>query len=394
MKTIKRFLSVLFVFTLIVFGSCFSTPVSQTDELDTAIRSASDYLNRNIPAGNKIVILNIQTESLDLADYVIDELIANAVNDRYFIVVDRHQLDSIRAEWDFQYSGDVDDESAQEIGRILGAQTIVSGAVSRLGSGYRLRLRALDVQTAQVQGQFNRNITSSLLINDIIASSSGTTSTTASNIRQPAPVSQTTSTAPVETTTTPDETTPSVTPTPSTPAAPVSGAQTYRIGDTGPAGGLIFYDKGNNSGGWRYLEAAPEEAESRARWSVHNTAVDNTRSVIGSGLRNTQLIVEKFAQTAGEWDTAAQYCNDLVFNGFNDWFLPSTDELDQMYGNLKRRNLGDFKNERYWSSTQANYYQSRVSADYQNFSNGQMEFINHKSVIYYVRPIRQVPGPN
>jgi len=384
MKTIKRFLSVLFVFTLIVFGSCFSTPVTQTDELDTAIRSASDYLNRNIPVGNKIVILNIQTESPDLADYVIDELIANAVNDRYFIVIDRHQLDSIRAEWDFQYSGDVDDESAQEIGRILGAQTIVSGAVSRLGSGYRLRLRALDVQTAQVQGQFNRNITSNLLINDIIASSSGTT-TTASNIRQPAPVSQTTSTAPGETTpTAPAETTPS---------APVSSVQTYRIGDIGPAGGLIFYDKGNNSGGWRYLEAAPQEAEFQARLSVYNTVVDNTQGTIGSGKRNTQLIVEKYNQTAGEWDTAAQICYDLVFNGFNDWFLPSTDELDQMYGNLKRRNLGDFNNDWYWSSTDDLMTSFRLYGSRQNFTNGTISGTS-RTQVSYVRPIRQVPGPN
>jgi hypothetical protein len=40
----------------------------------------------------------------------------------------------------------------------------------------------------------------------------------------------------------------------------------YKIGDTGPAGGFIFYDKGYNSGGWRYLEAAPVEAEFQTVW--------------------------------------------------------------------------------------------------------------------------------
>jgi hypothetical protein len=99
----------------------------------------------------------------------------------------------------------------------------------------------------------------------------------------------------------------------------------YRIGDTGPAGGLIFYDKGNNSQGWRYLEAAPYEAEFQAVWSVRDTRVENTQEAIGNGRRNTQLIIEAFTRAIGEWDTAAQYCDELVFNGFDDWFLPSKD---------------------------------------------------------------------
>ena len=147
-------------------------PAANIDELDIAIRDASDYLNANIPRGSKIVILNIESISPALSEYVIDELIANAVNDRVFTVVDRQQLDAIRTEQNFQLSGEVDDNDALSIGRFFGAQTIVSGGVNRLGAGYRIRIRALEVQTAQVQGQYNRNISASAIVTSLMASSS------------------------------------------------------------------------------------------------------------------------------------------------------------------------------------------------------------------------------
>jgi formylglycine-generating enzyme required for sulfatase activity len=131
---------------------------ASADQLDVAIRETSDYLNKQLPKGNKLVILNIQSEYPALSEYIIDELIANTVNDRVFLVVDRQQLDTIRAELDFQYSGEVDDDTMQALGRMAGAQIIVSGAVSKIGDLYRLRVRALGVQTAQIEGQFNRNI--------------------------------------------------------------------------------------------------------------------------------------------------------------------------------------------------------------------------------------------
>jgi len=121
---------------------------------------------------------------------------------------------------------------------------------------------------------------------------------------------------------------------PVAPAAPAVPEVTYKIGDTGPAGGIIFYDKGNNSNGWRYLEVAPVAVEFQAQWSVRSTQVEGTQETIGSGKRNTQLIVEKFKQTSGEWDTAAQKADDLVFNKFDDWFLPSKAELETLNGKI------------------------------------------------------------
>jgi len=137
-----------------------SAPVrlAGVDELDVAIRDASDYLNDNIPKGSKIVILNVESVSGNLSEYIIDELIANAVNDKNFSVVDRRQLEAIQSEQKFQMSGAVDDKDALAIGKFFGASTIISGAMRDIGGRYRMTIRALAVQTAQVQGQYNRNM--------------------------------------------------------------------------------------------------------------------------------------------------------------------------------------------------------------------------------------------
>jgi len=166
---------------LVMLTSCVNNPpASGPDELDLAIRDASDYLNDNIPNGSMIVILNVQSDSAALSDYIIDELIANAVNDKIFKVVDRQQLDLIRTEQNFQLSGEVDDNLALSIGKFFGAQTIVSGRVSQVADRFRMTIRALEVQTAQVQGQYNRNITAGKTITALFRNSGGFSSATQS----------------------------------------------------------------------------------------------------------------------------------------------------------------------------------------------------------------------
>ena len=166
----KKILGLITIVLLVISCVGIASMASGTDELDLAIRDASDYLNDNIPKGSMIAIINMQSSSAALSDYVIDELIANAVNDKVFKVVDRQQLDSIRAEQKFQYSGEVDDKLAVSIGKFLGAQTIISGKFNQIENRYRMTIRALDVQTAQVQGQYNRNISTSKMTTALMRS--------------------------------------------------------------------------------------------------------------------------------------------------------------------------------------------------------------------------------
>ena len=177
--------------------------------------------------------------------------------------------------------------------------------------------------------------------------------------------------------------------TPATPATPDFDT-IYNIGDTGPAGGIVFYDKGFFLNGWRYLEAAPVGAEFTAQWAAYEQNVSGTDTSIESGRRNTHLIVTHL-DSRGESNGAAQICTSLNINGFTDWFLPSKDELDLMYTNLKQKNLGGFRTvvdttnytNRYWSSSHGD----TNLAWYQDFSNGGQDS-SYEFTIYSVRAVR------
>jgi len=150
-----------------------TTRVKATDELDLIIREVSTYLNSNLPSESKIVILNIESSSSPLSEYIVDELITNAVNDRIFSVVDRRQLKDIQSEQLFQISGAVDDMEALSIGKFFAAQTIVSGIIREIGGQYRLTIRALAVQTAQVQAQQSWNLVNSPMFIALLNSNVG-----------------------------------------------------------------------------------------------------------------------------------------------------------------------------------------------------------------------------
>lgn len=100
------------------------------------------------------------------------------------------------------------------------------------------------------------------------------------------------------------------------------------IGDTGPGGGVVFYDAGSTQSWGRYLEVAPANWSGNPDGNATPTWCNNTNQLIvgangtaiGTGSSNTAAIVA--ACTSGAAVNAAAYQGA----GFSDWFLPSIDE--------------------------------------------------------------------
>jgi hypothetical protein len=124
-------------------------PSAGSNSVEGSLERAADRIMERIASHSRVAIVYVSAEDRDIAEYIAGELEFIMVQ-QGLIVIDRSELDRVRREQRFQASGEVDDTQAVSIGRFAGASVIITGAVTGRGDLRRLRLRALDTQTAQV----------------------------------------------------------------------------------------------------------------------------------------------------------------------------------------------------------------------------------------------------
>jgi hypothetical protein len=397
-----------------------TTPVSSNSSglaLDTAIEQAAARMEKAFNPGTEIALISVSSPSVQFSEYVLTYLESILVNNGKLAIVDRANLDKIRAEQGFQLSGEVSDASAKAIGQLLGAGAIVTGTLVNLGDAYRLTLKAINVETARVAASYPADIANSPRVQTLLASGGGTSAGTQTVQRGTASGNTPAQAAASDPGITikviakkagtlyfenkeiaslfeGDEYVITLTGSGSYMVkmrfsngaemekkviinkrgiTSVTMDDHYSIGDQGPAGGWIFYDKGFVSDGWRYLEAAPVEVEvtgiEAGTWDPSGTSLGT-----GSGKKNTERLVN-YHEENGQTGKAAQLSSALVYNGYDDWFLPSQAELDLMYRNLKSNGLGGFSSGWYCSSSAASYGMRA-----QKFSDGTLGATNWNGV--------------
>jgi hypothetical protein len=151
------------------------------------------------------------------------------------------------------------------------------------------------------------------------------------------------------------------------------------IGDTGPAGGIIYFIMTNgfdvpgfsggsgetehlNFDGYRanYIEVAPENIETTLIWASRADLIpglsqnenDSTDRAYGRGRLNTAIILARSLTHSTPYTApAASACFSLTTGGKTDWYLPNSSELGGLarYQNEFGISVGWF-----WSSSQIN----------------------------------------
>jgi hypothetical protein len=130
-------------------SSSSRSSASNEKGIEGSLARAADKIIGTIPAKSRMAIVYVTAADPEIAEFVAGELEFIMVGEG-ITLIDRSQLDKIRQEQKFQFSGEVDDAHAVSIGKIAGADVILTGAVTGTGDLRRLRIRALSTQTAQV----------------------------------------------------------------------------------------------------------------------------------------------------------------------------------------------------------------------------------------------------
>ena len=154
-----------------------------------------------------------------------------------------------------------------------------------------------------------------------------------------------------------------------------SPALPYEIGERGPAGGIVFYI---THGGLHGLEAARADQSAGAAWGCYETEIAGADgTAVGTGAQNTVDIVVG-CHVSG---IAANIADNYTLNGYDDWFLPSKDELNLLY--QQKDVVGGFAVDYYWSSTEGGSGYARA----QGFDVGNQEY-GDKNYPLRVRAVR------
>ena len=178
------------------------------------------------------------------------------------------------------------------------------------------------------------------------------------------------------------------------------------IGDTAE-GGIIFY---LDPSGCHGLVSALTDQQTGNGATWYNPSCTYGREINGFG--NGPFVDTRTFETGlfgGKYNTwvinflqggstsAAAICSAYTGGSFNDWYLPSIEELNKMYLNIGNGNslglgnIGGFANRHYWSSTEIptyidNHYNH--SAFSQEFGYGSQTNFNKSNGYLYVRAIR------
>jgi hypothetical protein len=136
-------------------GPVFINPFT----IETSIRNSFDRVTKDLKKKSKVVVINVDGENVDEADYILEELTYLTVHSpKKFQVIDRRKIDAFRTSNGMGIPSYNNDYILMLIGQLVGADIVLSARMDGPGELRRLRVKALEVKTGQLIGDSSERI--------------------------------------------------------------------------------------------------------------------------------------------------------------------------------------------------------------------------------------------
>jgi curli biogenesis system outer membrane secretion channel CsgG len=146
-----------------LFYGCATWTEDNKQSVEKSLTETVEKISESVRPNMRIAVLNIADPNQapgseknktifqsERSWYILDTLTTKLVDLKKFMIVDRTSLDAIRMEKNFQLSGEVSDDTAISIGKILGAEIVITGTITTAGKQDYIRIKALKVDGGQI----------------------------------------------------------------------------------------------------------------------------------------------------------------------------------------------------------------------------------------------------
>ncbi len=164
-RYLRQWVSILFPIALISIVSCGATAAQQkkvvertavkSADIDSAILDLKNQITEALGADQKptLVIIDFVDQEgriTGLGRYLSEELLSLWIRDKKLRMVERRYLEKTMDEINFGMSGLVSDDAAKSVGKLVGADAILTGSYSLVGERVKIQARIVDVETGQI----------------------------------------------------------------------------------------------------------------------------------------------------------------------------------------------------------------------------------------------------
>jgi curli biogenesis system outer membrane secretion channel CsgG len=150
-----RFFTNCFVvcaFAALLCLSCGTSPEAEPEkagnDFDKAVEACAREIEDALDPGASIAVVGFEAYSPDVSNDVMEEFMGHLVRSGKLTVAERSKLELLYTELNLSMSGHISDETAVHIGKMAGAQYVITGSVTDRGGAYRLRVTAIHTETA------------------------------------------------------------------------------------------------------------------------------------------------------------------------------------------------------------------------------------------------------